>query len=249
MWINDFSKEELSCIAEVQKAPEWEQEWVFKKACKKLTLEAKSKLEILLFAWALLATPVMANDTANCQSFNSVEQSLSCNPKYKEYKKLQKTNPAEAQKILQESILNIYNNDFLVGIDPDDVGDFKDEFLWLPIELRQLYLDFYLEWKKYLKSPKDLDDFKRKISTLIVLMRDKRSWAEKHINILFKKVWYLQNTPFWNKLIFLAKEIDKIWELESAKKDQIIQEERKKQQQYEEATKRRQELAKKFKNL
>jgi len=213
---NDFSPQELSCIETVKKAPEWEKESVFKKACAIIW----NKTRIALLATTLgLTAPVMAE------------------------------NNTETQQARQESILNIYNNDFLVGIDPDDVGDFKDEFLWLPIELRQLYLDFYLEWKKYLKSPKDLDDFKRKISTLIVLMRDKRSWAEKHINILFKKVWYLQNTPFWNKLIFLAKEIDKIWELESAKKDQIIQEERKKQQQYEEATKRRQELAKKFKNL
>ena len=62
MWINDFSKEELSCIAEVQKAPEWQQEWVSKKACQMIA--DKSRIAILALTLGL-TNPVMANDTEN----------------------------------------------------------------------------------------------------------------------------------------------------------------------------------------
>jgi len=210
----NFSKEELSCIAEVQKAPEWEQEWVFKKACKKLTLEAKSKLEILLFAWALLATPVMANDTANCQSFNSVEQSLSCNPKYKEYKKLQKTNPAEEQNILQESILNIYNNDFLVGFSESRGKRYKKSFESYSLDIQKLLLNLYLEWKKYIKWSENINDFKIDLSAIISKITSKNTWAKEIVDNILKQNPDIINTTFWIKIINLAQEIDRIWKEE-----------------------------------
>jgi len=58
----NFSKEELSCIAEVQKAPEWQQKLAFEQACKNIW----NKTRIALLAATLgLTNPVMANDTEN----------------------------------------------------------------------------------------------------------------------------------------------------------------------------------------